>query len=88
MIYAKGKSAAGLIVQRGWRMVRCEELERLLSEIIKLTGEFQGWEGELKMTPKGDSTYSSKSQKLKQARGRLNEAHKNFKQHMAEHGCQ
>jgi len=68
-------------------MVHCEELDNLVAEISKLTGEFQGWEGELKMTPKSDPTYSAKSQALKQARGRLNEAHKNFKQHIADHGC-
>jgi hypothetical protein len=35
-------------------MVHCEELDNLVAEISKLTGEFQGWEGELKMTPKSD----------------------------------
>jgi hypothetical protein len=68
-------------------MVHCEELDRLLSEITRLTGEFQGWEGELKMTPRGDPTYSAKARAAKQAHGQLNEAHKNFKQHIAEHGC-
>jgi hypothetical protein len=68
-------------------MIKCEEFEKLIEESGKLLGQLQGWEDELRMTPKNHPSYAEKARGLKMARGRFNECQTRIRKHMKDHGC-